>query len=449
MGLEAPLLSTFDPPEAGEGSVDPLSLQPTYERLAERIYPFMTVRMARIRLLTAVAVITRVCEGLEDEVAADGITPAWLVAEWYIVEGLVRRRETLSKSGWRRIPGSQKVERALRDSRRLGAVAYLKTPTVFGFTGIYKRVAVGLQMVTDNIGIDSGAVELLGIWERSQQLPGFGNGSTGPGAAFREDFRRAVKAGLRTGYTDRPAGWSGFDLIAQHLDPGRVGKKEADWLHARLIDPGMPAPPRDPYAARMRGEMLALLEQEGGAIVSRTEESRFIRRLLRNGGVSSELKERLRAIDAYERLVAPLEKSLRLIFFLSSERRCDAITVDEFAGDRRAEKLATMVAPAVRVLSEIFSGSDWEPEVTPLIARYENVSDARALFGTLLDHHEEAQRNKPPDGKRSWVDRPDDRRVAVRSAYATDSPPEPNDEYLRDYRTSTASHFLQDLRRLP
>lgn len=449
MGVEAPLLSVFDPPEEGEGSVDPLSLQATYERLAERIYPFMTVRMSRIRFLTAVAVITRVCEGLEEEVAADGISPAWLVAEWYIVEGLVRRREVLSKSGRLRIPGSQKVERALRDGRRLGAAAYLKTPTVFGFTGIYKRLAVGLQMVTDEVGMDSGAVDLLTVWERSQQLPGFRDSTTGAGAEFREELRQAVKGGLRKGYTDRPAGWRGFDLIAQHLDPGRAGKKEADWLYARLIDAAMPAPQRDLEAPRMRGEILALLEKEGEAIVSRTRESRFFRRLLRNGGVSAELKERLQAIDAYERLVTPLEKALRLMLFLSSERRCDAITVNEFAADRRAGKLAAMIAPAVRGLSETFAGSAWEPEVTPLIARYEEVGDAHTLFGTLLDHHEEAQRNKPPDGKRSWVDRPDDRRVAVRSAYATDIPPEPSDEYLRDYRTSTASHFLQDLRRLP
>ena len=235
MGLEAPLLSVFDPPEEGEGGVDPLSLQPTYERLAERIYPFMTVRMSHIRFLTALAVIARVCEGLEDEVAADGATPAWLVAEWYIVEGLVRRRELLSQSGRLRIPGSQKVERALRDGRRLGAAAYLKTPTVFGFTGIYKRLATGLQIVTDEAGLDSGAVELLAAWERSQQMPGFRDGVTGEGAAFsrRLSVRRGCGAaqGLH-GPARRMAG------IRSHRAAPRSGpgREERSGLAAREAD---------------------------------------------------------------------------------------------------------------------------------------------------------------------------------------------------------------------
>ena len=79
VGLAPPILSLYDPPESGEGSIDPLSLQPTYERLAERIYPFVTVRMKRPRFLTAIAAVARVCEGFEDELAKDGTTPAWLV----------------------------------------------------------------------------------------------------------------------------------------------------------------------------------------------------------------------------------------------------------------------------------------------------------------------------------------------------------------------------------
>jgi hypothetical protein len=39
----------LDPIEGGEGSVDPLSLSRTYERLADRILPAVTVRMSRIR----------------------------------------------------------------------------------------------------------------------------------------------------------------------------------------------------------------------------------------------------------------------------------------------------------------------------------------------------------------------------------------------------------------
>lgn len=90
MGQPAPYLSEFDPEVSSEGGIDPLSLQATYERLAERVFPSMTVRMKRIRFVTAIAVGAEVCRGLRDEVAADGKTPPWLIFEWYVVEGLLR-----------------------------------------------------------------------------------------------------------------------------------------------------------------------------------------------------------------------------------------------------------------------------------------------------------------------------------------------------------------------
>lgn len=47
--------------------------------------------MSHPRYLTAMAVGMEVCRDFpEDKVAADGITPPWLVFEWLMVEGLVR-----------------------------------------------------------------------------------------------------------------------------------------------------------------------------------------------------------------------------------------------------------------------------------------------------------------------------------------------------------------------
>jgi hypothetical protein len=450
LGLQAPVLSVFDPLEAAEGSVDPLSLQATYEHLAERVYPFMTVRMSRIRFLTAIAVISQVCEGLEDAVASDGITPAWLVCEWYAVEAFMRRREMLSEQGRLRIPGSQKVERALRDGRRLGAAAYLKTPKVFGFTGIYKTLAVGLQLISDDVLPDSGCFELLKVWEREQGLRGLLDGQSGPGASLRQELHRAVEAGLRKGYTDRPAGWSVFDSIAQHLDPGRIGKKEADWLHARLLDAWTSAKTRDPEATRMRREVFSLIESGGSPVINRNEESTFFRDLLRaKSGATAELKERIEAIDAYEGLASPIEKALRLILHLSSEQRCGPVTAEDFATDKRAKKLAALIEPAVRRIEGTFAGSSWQEEVLPLATRYSGIADAPALFSAVVGHHESAQRAKPPDGKRPWFERIHEHAVAVRPLYVQQDAPNATNEYLRDYRSSTASRFLQDLRRLP
>lgn len=118
--LRAPFSSEFDPSEEAEGSIDPLGLQPGYERLADRLLPAVTVRMGNLRLVTAMAVGACVCEDRDtDAVAADEITPPWLVWEWFVVEAFVRAEQSLGDiSG---IPGTRKVRRALRTQRQVSA----------------------------------------------------------------------------------------------------------------------------------------------------------------------------------------------------------------------------------------------------------------------------------------------------------------------------------------
>ena len=92
--LRAPFSSEFDPSEEAEGSIDPLGLQPGYERLADRLLPAVTVRMGHPRFVTAMAVGACVCDEWDtDAVAADDITPPWLVWEWFVVEAFVRAEE--------------------------------------------------------------------------------------------------------------------------------------------------------------------------------------------------------------------------------------------------------------------------------------------------------------------------------------------------------------------
>src|SRR5258706_13414462 len=88
--LLPPLLSTFDPVLESEGSIDPLSLSPIYDRLADRILPALTVRMRRIRFVTAMCVAARVCadDYADDDVAKDEVTPPCLVFDWFSVEAL-------------------------------------------------------------------------------------------------------------------------------------------------------------------------------------------------------------------------------------------------------------------------------------------------------------------------------------------------------------------------
>src|SRR5207244_10972734 len=93
MLIAAPCRRPFDAGASADGSIDPLPLASTYDNLANRLLPHLTVRMQRPRFLTAIAVGALICDGLHDEISADGRTPSWLVFEWHIIEALMRGQQ--------------------------------------------------------------------------------------------------------------------------------------------------------------------------------------------------------------------------------------------------------------------------------------------------------------------------------------------------------------------
>ena len=133
-------------------------------RLADRILPALTVRMRRIRFVTAMCVAARVCDGYEiDDVATDDVTPPWLVFEWFVVEALVRHKDELDDAEG--VPGGLKVASARRRGHAVSHASYLKTPKVFGFSGIFRRFATQAGVLTDDLTLDDGGHAILAAWE--------------------------------------------------------------------------------------------------------------------------------------------------------------------------------------------------------------------------------------------------------------------------------------------
>jgi hypothetical protein len=313
MMLRPPFLSEFDQDAQGEAGVDALGLQAMYERLADRILPALTVRMTRPRFVTAIALGAAVCSGWEDDdVASDGTSPPWMVFEWHVVESLVRCREKLRDD--HRIPGMLKVETALRQKRPISAASYLKTAAIFGFTGIYKRLAIALGVVTDDLRLDDAGHDLVAAWQQDQGMSSFRAGRDGPGAALRDKLRRIVEQGMRVAHTVPPP--SGLhEQIARLLDPLGAGRSEAKLLTSLLC-----RPKKEP---QMAAELVAAVQQ-GKAVVGRTDEPSFLRRTSRHA--TEELELRLSAIDAYESLCRPITDGCRSV----TDRQCL-----RFSGTRR------------------------------------------------------------------------------------------------------------------
>jgi hypothetical protein len=435
MTLHPPFLSEFDQEAQADSGVDALGLQAMYERLADRILPALTVRMSRPRFVTAMALGAVVCAGRDDdEVAKDGVSPPWMVFEWHGAESLVRCREKLRDD--HRIPGMLKIETALRQKRPISAASYLKTAAIFGFTGIYKRLAIALGILTDALGLDDSGYELVAAWERDQGMSGFQAGRDGEGAGLRDKLKRAVEQGMQGGRTV-PLPGTLYEQIALLAEPLGAGRSEAQLLTALLRRP------------KKESEMAAELVDaivKGGALVPRSDEPEFLRRTARHA--SDALNLRLGAIDAFESLCRPIIDAFDGIRLLSTENARAAIGVPEFREYARKAKLVQRVQDGVARVRADRVLLEWESGVRPLVDCFEPAKAPESLFRAVLDRHDKAQADKPPHGKRPWIERLPRDQVSVRAAYALDGTDDAFD-YVHDYRTTSLSMFLRDLRRLP
>src|SRR5689334_20009484 len=230
-----PFLTLPDPEIEAEGALDPLGLSTIGDRLAEDILPGLRARMSRPRFLTALAVSAAVCDGLEDKVAADHVTPAYLIFEWLLVEGFVRAGDRETTMG---TPGTLKGQAAKNSGEPMCARSYLRVPSIFGFHGVYKPLARDLGIVEDDFRLADNGYALVKKWQTERHLDGFlpSSVSTGQGARVRQLLRSAVEDGLREACTRRSPAWQGWSILAEHLAPCLVGRCEAALMHGLMTD---------------------------------------------------------------------------------------------------------------------------------------------------------------------------------------------------------------------
>jgi hypothetical protein len=325
--LPLPFITLPDPVVTGEGVLDPLGLAATSEVLAEWLVPGMTARMGRPRFLTAMAVAAAVCEGIEDSIAKDGVSPAHLVFEWLLVEGFARvgaREEVVGT------PGIGKGRDA-RDRRvPMSAATYLKAPTVFGFHGVYRRLAVAIGIIDADMRLAENGYRLVKIWEREQGLEGFSDVAASR-SGLRAVIRSAVEDGLRDGYTNRSHAWPGWSFFVQHLLPlPKPGSEEVRFLRQLILD----------STGGTRGELFTILEahRDDGEPQS---EVVIAGALLQKS--SPGLARKLKTITAFESFCRVIETSFDLLRYLSSRAGAKALHEAEYAQDAAAKRLAKMI----------------------------------------------------------------------------------------------------------
>jgi hypothetical protein len=434
MGASLPFLTLPDPLVTGEGALDPLGLAMVGEHLADQVLPGLRARMSRPRFVTAIAVSAAVCDGLEERFAADGITPAYLVFEWLVVEAFVRESEPEATL---RTPGIQKARDVRQSADAMCARTYLKTPTVFGFHGVYKPLARHLGVVDDELRLAEKGYELLKAWQTEQGLEGFLDSASGsgPGRSARQTLRDALGDGLAASCTKRSGGWQGWRILAQHLAPASTGRHEAAFIHRLLAD----------QEAEARGEVFKLLSDARDTEELGEDE---VAHSLLLPKASADLKARLKAIAAYEKTCAVLEEAFEWICYLSTHSVGRPITAATFVQESRTRQLAKNLPTAIAAAEEALGVASLGVQqlFAALAEAFGGVRDAETLFEAILARHERVQKDKPPEGKRSWFERAPDGATFVRPPYRIHDRPASERGWNRPYRIGTVLSFLDDLK---
>jgi hypothetical protein len=434
----APLLTEQDEVDSAEGGIDPLGTEPIAETLGVLLSPGVRERQLHPRFLTAMAVSMSLCEGYPlDKTAKDGTSPPWLVFEWYAVEGLVRSRGQNTKD-IEGLPGRNKAATALKDHVHLSARRYLKTPSVFGFHGIYRQLARNLRIEQDG-GLGESGFELLSIWAKEQKLDGFWGTKPGPGRQVRDRLRVALQDGLDAGHADRSGGWSGWDFFGQHLAPYEFGRHEASFLANQLLAD----------QKGFRGEILHFLVSERGRKIwsARSSERDFHAALAKRA--TPGLVELLLAIELYEAFARLLQDAFdECLFEITSRnqriKRVSTAELGRLRSVKRAAKEVPRIFAAVEESLAPFNTTalDLKNDFGELAVRQSSQQWAQSL----MDHHCRTQKAKPPDGKQPWVECFDDHTFRCRPTYLEDEPPRNDGSYVHFFRTNPLWSFAQDLR---
>jgi len=429
-----PFLSERDPAVRAEGYLDPLGLYAMADALAVKLVPGVRERQNNPRFLTAMAVGHCVCEEWDDDVvAADRLSPPWQVFEWYVVEGLVRK--LTDEAALRGLPGRDKARTAIRDGVPLSAARYLKSPSVFGFHGVFRLLAHELGL---EIGGRLGefGFELASLWADEQGLPGFVGTAEGVGKAWRRRLRDAVADGLGKGATARSAGWQGWQFIAEHLSPHDVGDREARVIRDALAGP----------SNGFRAEVLEfLVSKQGRRQWQETPESeRDFHHALR--GVSADpLRALLDTILAYERLARLFQDAFDACLHAMSQgaTRVRLAALARLPAVRAAWNEVPALFPEVLERSEPYGIAQ---RLHDGLAEPSQRGGLQEWTERLLAHHQRVQRGKPPAGRAPWVERLDDGSYLVRARYRRAESPGGGRQYVHRYRTRPLWSFARELR---
>jgi hypothetical protein len=418
-GLTLPTLTDAHPTEAGEGSIDPMGTGALADRIADQLVRDVRARMVRVRFLTAMAVGAIVTDEVGEVLIVDGRATPSLAFEWLLLEGFVRKNITLPFG----VPGRLKAQGIRSAGKRLGAGSYLKAPGVFGFNGVYKPLATGIDLVTDALLPAARAADLVAAWEQEQNLPGFLSGGAGTaGGKVRRRTAEAVRAAVEATSCQEPERSPIWTELPHRLVPISPGPVEAALLRSWLVE------------HPVRGELARLI-----APLEEMSEHELLSSV--RVAASVDLGERIDAVLTYEALSAELDFAFQSLLWRSTHLNSSPLTVAEAAKldavREAAKSLPALFARAVDALAAL----DLHLPLEHQQGVFADAMSPSDLAAVLFERHHQVQAGKPP-GKRSWFE-PSRDGFVVRPPYIVRSKPERR-HFVHPMRVDALHRFLED-----
>ena len=427
-----PFLTSYDPMGTGEGSLDPLGLYQFADQLAVKLVPGVRERMKRIRFLTAMAVGALVIEDLEDDPRKRDASP-YLVWEWLVVEALIR---TMSDdSSVKGVPGTLVARRALEQHGYLDSRSYLKTPRIFGFHGVYKRIAVHIGIVNVHLGPGPNAEGLVDAWAH-----GLGFSGIEDAKPMISRWRSAVRRSLDEKPPRTRAGWAipDWNELATAFAPSKSKAREKRYLRDLLLNGDgnkLGALPKiwqlqdefedNPYQEEVLHKRLREIEPSFGPLIE--------------------------AIRAYEAFARKLQDAFDVLKAEAAKMDAQGYIIPKIAHDADFKKsvkgLPKLFENSHRTLGEIitpnFSLQNLFDERFRAFAEPMDAGDSALI---LCQHHETIQRAKSVEGKRPWFDRIGRDHIYIRHQYREARRDTMPDRYVHEYRGWPIRKFYFDLK---
>lgn len=447
-----PFSSAFDPAEDSPGSIDPLGTLTHAERFADLLFPGMTARMGRLRLLTVAAVAAHLAD---QKVRLSGREELRMETrlgfERLLVSALVRIEE-YSEGGARYaargIPGRLLAKSALSAGEPLGPTNFLKGPAANGPVGVVLRLArhVGVLDLENRPGPHS--PRLLLDWAEDRGLGGL---LLDEGDGEGVDWCRHVLKHC-SGEKAWPGPGAGiWERLGSQLRADQPGPRERRCLRQFLDG--------DPFRKRMfellrEPACISLFKSLGEA-----DRGELEFRVL-NDGVARELGDTeidrrialiLDVVRAYER-VAGLAQQVFDAVRWALTRQDGQSGPDEMRSSirTRVEKAHRLMRGALTQLTaqreRLESARDLAaPALTePLRTLEDDLASPSSdeLLDRVLLRHAKVQKQKQ---KACWIDQGKFWVLVPGRGIGVPEPPTYSDVYLHPYRIHNAYSFLADL----